>query len=116
MLQSLVPAFAHAAASAARAQFDPGRLCSVDSNAAGLRLAAATTDTPSPAPPPALPSAAHCPFCALPIGACAPAPEAWTWDAAPIDTGVGAPLAEADVPPPLAARGRPQEPRAPPRG
>jgi len=115
VLQSLVPVLAQAAASAARAQFYPGQLCSIDPHGARLRLAGAI-DAEAPAPAPTLPSAAHCPFCALPVGADAPAPADFVWNAAAVDAEVEPPSVSVETLLAPSARGRPQAPRAPPVG
>jgi hypothetical protein len=113
VLQGLVPALAHAMASTARAQLYPGELCSVDPRGARLRLLQAIDDQ-APTPMQPAPSAAHCPFCALPLGATGPAPAPFAWDVR--DTGVAAfvPIVSADPPLLRPAQGRPQTPRAPP--
>jgi len=114
VLQSLVPALAYAAASAARAQYYPGALCSVDSHGARVRLAKAI-DAEAPAPAQPAPSAAHCPFCALPAGADAPPPASFGWRGHDSGEDFALPIARVDARVNGPARARPQSPRAPPR-
>jgi len=113
VLQSLVPALAYAAASSARAQYYPGALCSIDAHGARARLAKAIdAETPAPAQP--APSAAHCPFCALPAGAGAPPPASFGWHGRDGE-GIALPILRIDAWFRGPARARPQSPRAPPR-
>lgn len=115
VLQALVPTLAHALANAARAQLHPGELCSVDPHAARTRLAKAI-DALAPAPAQPLPSAAHCPFCALSFGADAPAPARFDWNAPALHEDARPPIVSSDGHFAAPARERPQAPRAPPRG
>ncbi|MCO5100698.1 MAG: hypothetical protein M9885_07330 [Burkholderiaceae bacterium] len=112
VLQSVVPALAYAAASAARAQYYPGALCSIDAHGARVRLAEAIdAETPAPAQPATV--AAHCPFCALPAGAVAPPPAGIRWHGSD-GPGVALPTPRIDDRSRGPARARPQSPRAPP--
>lgn len=116
VLQALVPALAHAAASVARAQLYPGELCSVDPHAARARLAKAI-DAEAPVPAQPAPAAAHCPFCALPFGADTPAaPARFGWNAPTLDSGAEPAIVRSEGRFVAPARERPQAPRAPPRG
>jgi len=118
VLQGFVPLLAHAAASAARAQFPQfhlGALCSVDAAAARARLEKAL-DAEAPVPVPSSFGAAHCPFCALPGGADTPTPPSFGWRIPDVDVGALPPPAVSLAASPASPlRGRPQTPRAPPR-
>ncbi|HEY0879225.1 MAG TPA: DUF2946 family protein [Zeimonas sp.] len=115
VLQGIVPSLAHAMASAARAQFYPGEICSIDRDAARVRLAHAV-DAEAPVPAQTLPDAVHCPFCALPFGTDAFPPTAFFWDARNDYRVASLPSVSAEVPPLRPSQGRPQTPRAPPLG
>lgn len=113
VLQGFVPTLAHAIASAAHAQSYPGELCSIDPQGARLRLAQ-VLDAEAPAPVQSPPSAAHCPFCALPFAADAPAAIPSLWKIAQSRTTAALPIAPDDDALPRAVQRRPQAPRAPP--
>ncbi len=115
VLQALVPSLAHAAASAARGSFYPGELCSIDRDGARARIARAI-DAEAPAPSHPSFAAAHCPFCALPPGAAAPGPIGFGWRVFDATTSAVPAVVSLDDRLSGSARGRPQTPRAPPRG
>ncbi|MCD6735009.1 MAG: hypothetical protein LT103_15610 [Burkholderiaceae bacterium] len=114
-----MPLLAQASAGAARARFLPlhlGALCSIDPAAARARLEKALGDE-APVPTPSSFGAAHCPFCALPAGADTPTPPSVGWRVPDADRSANAvPSAALAVAPTSSLRGRPQTPRAPPRG
>lgn len=114
VLQGLVPSLAHALASVSRAQHYPGELCSADPRGAHVRLSRALdAEAPTPARP--LPVAAHCPFCALPGAADAPALAPFVGDAPRVPAARSVPIVLSEAHPPRPAQQRPQAARAPPR-
>lgn len=114
-LQGLVPSLAHALASTARAQLYPGELCSADPHA-GYRRFAQALDAEVPASAPSLPDAAHCPFCALPLGAEALPSTPPVRDFRFLQADYPLQIVSPEQLPAPPAQWRPHTPRAPPQG
>lgn len=113
VLQGFVPSIAHAVASAARAQFYPGALCSADPHGARLRLAdAIAAEAPVSG---SLPKVAHCPFCSLPAGGEAPVSSAVARDFSLAPVRDVLPSVSLDEPPARPAQWRANTQRAPPQ-